>query len=184
MTRKEFLQKAAIGSISMAAASGSGEPLAVYPVPPLARKRDSRRSLDFAENDKILRHLQKHGITNVIYGGNAFLYHLTLREYEQLLDWLTDPAGDAWAIPSVGPSYGRAMDQAALLRGRDRGLLGRTFQGHRADARGVQVYFLRLDFALQDTSAGHFGLEYLDGLDLKPVCAKSRRLARFRSRFT
>src|SRR5438132_13112644 len=87
----------------------------VFAVPPLARRRDASRSLDLAQNDLIVRHILSGGITRLIYGGNAFLYHLTLAEFEQLLDWLADLAGNAWAIPSVGPSYGRAMDQAALL---------------------------------------------------------------------
>jgi 4-hydroxy-tetrahydrodipicolinate synthase len=116
MTRKEFLQQAAIGSIGMAASAGSGDPPAVYPVPPLARKRDSRRSLDFVQNEKILRHLQKHGIPNVVYGGNAFLYHITMAEYAELVEWASGFTHEMSIIPGVGPSYGRAMDQAPLIR--------------------------------------------------------------------
>jgi dihydrodipicolinate synthase/N-acetylneuraminate lyase len=55
-------------------------------------------------------------MTRFLYGGNAFLYHITLAEYEQLLDWLTGLEDGFWAIPSLGPSYGRAIDQAAILR--------------------------------------------------------------------
>src|SRR5581483_3291341 len=90
----------------------------VFPVPPLARKNDARRSLDFEQNNQIVRHIANGGLTRFLYGGNAFLYHVTLAEYEQLLDWLTGFADNLWAIPSLGPSYGRAMDQAALLRNR------------------------------------------------------------------
>ncbi|MBO0727476.1 MAG: dihydrodipicolinate synthase family protein, partial [Blastocatellia bacterium] len=54
--------------------------------------------------------------TRFLYGGNAFLYHVTLAEYESLLDWLNGFADSLWAIPSLGPSYGRAMDQASILR--------------------------------------------------------------------
>jgi len=86
----------------------------VFAVPPLARTADEKRALDFKQNDRIVRHIAGGGITRLIYGGNAFLYHLTLAEYEQLLDWLASV--DAWTIPSVGPDYGRAIDQAALLR--------------------------------------------------------------------
>jgi dihydrodipicolinate synthase/N-acetylneuraminate lyase len=88
----------------------------VFAVPPLARSSDARRAIDFAQNESIVRHLANGGVTRFLYGGNAFLYHLTLAEYEQLLDWLGDFAGDWWAIPSVGPSFGRAMDQARLLQ--------------------------------------------------------------------
>ena len=85
-------------------------------MPPLARKNDSRRSIDFEENNRIVRHIAGGGLTRFIYGGNAFLYHVTLAEYEALLDWLNSFADGLWAIPSLGPSYGRAMDQASILR--------------------------------------------------------------------
>lgn len=88
----------------------------VFPVPPLARKNDARRSIDFEQNDRIVRHIADGGLTRFLYGGNAFLYHVTLDEYEALLGWLNSFTGDLWAIPIVGPSYGRAMDQAAILR--------------------------------------------------------------------
>jgi dihydrodipicolinate synthase/N-acetylneuraminate lyase len=88
----------------------------VFPVPSLARQDDATRSLDFTENQKIVDHLVAGGMTRFLYGGNAFLYHITLGEYEELLDWLAGFPGDLWAIPSLGPSYGRAIDQAAILR--------------------------------------------------------------------
>jgi dihydrodipicolinate synthase/N-acetylneuraminate lyase len=88
----------------------------VYAVPPLPRKRDARRSLDFDAAEKVASHIEAGGITRYLYGGNAFLYHITLDEYEPLLDWLAGFAASRWAIPSVGPSFGRAMDQTRLLR--------------------------------------------------------------------
>jgi dihydrodipicolinate synthase/N-acetylneuraminate lyase len=88
----------------------------VFPVPPLARKNDARRSIDFEQNNRIVRHIADGGLTRFLYGGNAFLYHITLAEYESLLDWLNGFAENFWAIPSLGPSYGRAMDQASILR--------------------------------------------------------------------
>ena len=74
----------------------------VFPVPPLARRTDTLRSLDPIENERIVSHIRRGGIHNLLYGGNAFLYHLTLAEYEQLLDWaasLPEPSGSAagWA---------------------------------------------------------------------------------------
>jgi dihydrodipicolinate synthase/N-acetylneuraminate lyase len=88
----------------------------VFAVPPLARRRDAARSLDLAQNDLIVRHIISSGITRLIYGGNAFLYHITLAEYEELLEWLAGLSDQLWVIPSIGPSYGRAIDQAKLLR--------------------------------------------------------------------
>jgi dihydrodipicolinate synthase/N-acetylneuraminate lyase len=88
----------------------------VFPVPPLARRRDKERSLDFEQNERLLRHIEAGGLSRILYGGNALLYHITLHEYEQLLDWLAGLRTQSWLIPSAGPSYGRAMDQAPLLR--------------------------------------------------------------------
>ena len=56
----------------------------VFAVPPLARRADKERSLDLAENDRLVRHMSEGGLTRFLYGGNAFLYHVTLKEYEQL----------------------------------------------------------------------------------------------------
>jgi len=88
----------------------------VYAVPPLPRKADSRRSLDLDAAEQVAKHIADGGISRFLYGGNAFLYHITLSEYEALLDWLGGFPKERWAIPSVGPSYGRAIDQACLLR--------------------------------------------------------------------
>ena len=87
----------------------------VFAVPPLARRRDAARSFDFEQNDLIVRHIRGGGITRLIYGGNAFIYHVTLSEYDEMLRWLADLEDDLWIIPSIGPSYGRAIDQAKLL---------------------------------------------------------------------
>jgi dihydrodipicolinate synthase/N-acetylneuraminate lyase len=89
----------------------------VFAVPPLARAPGKSRAIDFEESSRIVRHIAKGGISRFIYGGNAFLYHLTLDEYEQLLAWQAAIKEDGlWFIPSAGPSYGRLMDQAKLLR--------------------------------------------------------------------
>lgn len=85
-------------------------------MPPLARKNDARRSLDPAQNDRLVRHMEQGGITRLLYGGNAFLYHITLGEYQEMLEWLSGLKQRFLVIPSAGPSYGRLMDQAPLLR--------------------------------------------------------------------
>jgi dihydrodipicolinate synthase/N-acetylneuraminate lyase len=88
----------------------------VFAVPPLARRRDERRTLNIPENDRLLQHIVAGGITRLLYGGNAFLYHMTLAEYQELLGWMSGAAGDVWMIPSVGPSFGRALDQVPVVR--------------------------------------------------------------------
>jgi dihydrodipicolinate synthase/N-acetylneuraminate lyase len=88
----------------------------VYSVPPLPRKADAKRTLDLDAAEKVARHIAAGGITRFLYGGNAFLHHITLAEYETLLDWLAGFAAPRWAIPSLGPAFGRAIDQACILR--------------------------------------------------------------------
>ena len=88
----------------------------VFAVPPLPRRPDRRRSLNLDAAECVARHIEAGGITRFLYGGNAFLYHVTLDEYESLLDWLAGFADTRWPIPSVGPSFGRAIDQARLVR--------------------------------------------------------------------
>ncbi|MGO8790895.1 MAG: dihydrodipicolinate synthase family protein [Terriglobia bacterium] len=90
----------------------------VFPVPPLARRGDPQRSLDLNSTNRIVDYLASAGMTRLLFGGNAFLYHLNLKEYEQLLEWLDSLPDRLWCIPSAGPSFGRLMDQAPLLRRR------------------------------------------------------------------
>lgn len=88
----------------------------VIAVPPLCRNADL--SLNRAENGRLIRHLHQGGIRTLLYGGNANLYNLALSEFDSLLGMLTElcPEEDLWVVPSVGPMYGTAMDQAAILR--------------------------------------------------------------------
>ena len=88
----------------------------VFAVPPLARRNDSKRTIDFDQNERIVKHILRGGISRLLYGGNAFLYHATLSEFESLLEWLSGPSNQLWMIPSIGPSFGRALEQADLLR--------------------------------------------------------------------
>jgi dihydrodipicolinate synthase/N-acetylneuraminate lyase len=88
----------------------------VFAVPPLPRRSGPRRALDFDAAEAVATHIEDGGITRYLYGGNAFLYHITLDEYETLLGWLDGFDPSRWPIPSLGPSFGRAIDQARLLR--------------------------------------------------------------------
>ena len=88
----------------------------VFAVPPLPRRADAHRTLDLDEAERVARHIAAGGVTRFLYGGNAFLYHVSEGEYESLLGWLAGFPSERWAIPSLGPSFGRAIDQARLLR--------------------------------------------------------------------
>jgi dihydrodipicolinate synthase/N-acetylneuraminate lyase len=89
---------------------------AVFAVPPLPRNVDQGRTLNFDAAEAVAHHIETGGITRFLYGGNAFLYHITLDEFGTLLEWLAGFGRTRWAIPSIGPSFGRAMDQARLLK--------------------------------------------------------------------
>ncbi|MFN0104168.1 MAG: dihydrodipicolinate synthase family protein [Bryobacteraceae bacterium] len=86
----------------------------VFAVPPLCREASG--AFDWAENRRVVDHIRAGGVTRLMYGGNAFLYHITLAEYERLLAWLTTLDDTLLCIPAAGPSYGRLMDQAPLLK--------------------------------------------------------------------
>jgi dihydrodipicolinate synthase/N-acetylneuraminate lyase len=88
----------------------------VFAVPPLPRQHAPGAPIDFAENRKLVDHIAAGGVTRLLYGGNAFLYHVTLDEFGQLLDFLAGLPDNLLLIPSVGPSFGRMLDQIALLK--------------------------------------------------------------------
>jgi len=87
----------------------------VVAVPPLAR--DANGKISAAENQKLIQYLEQGGVTTLLYGGNAVLYHIRMKEYAKLMSMLSDLAADQTLIvPSVGPAYGTMMDQVKILR--------------------------------------------------------------------
>jgi len=84
-------------------------------VPPLARNADL--SLNVVENARLIRHLEQGGIRFLMYGGNANFYQTQLSEYEALLRMLDELSSErTWVIPSVGPDFGKIMDQVVTLK--------------------------------------------------------------------
>jgi dihydrodipicolinate synthase/N-acetylneuraminate lyase len=87
----------------------------VLAVPPLARHADF--SLNIGANRALIRYLEAGGIRTLMYGGNANVYNLGVLGFEAEMSALADMAGaDTWVIPSIGPEYGKAMDQAQILK--------------------------------------------------------------------
>ena len=87
----------------------------VISVPPLARTVEG--GISIPENRKIIEHLIKGGVRTFLYGGNAVMYHLSSREFEDVLEMMTEfSSADSLMIPSVGPLYGAMMDQAKILQ--------------------------------------------------------------------
>jgi len=88
----------------------------VLAVPPLARHADF--SLNIGANRALIRYIEAGGIRTLMYGGNANVYNLGVLGFEAEMSALADMAGaDTWVIPSIGPEYGKAMDQAQILKG-------------------------------------------------------------------
>src|SRR5688572_22248400 len=88
----------------------------VYAVPPLCRQAGARRAIDLPANDAMRDHIVGGGITRLLYGGNAFLYHVSLDDYAEMLGWMASAPDGLWMIPSIGSSFGRAVDQVGILR--------------------------------------------------------------------
>ena len=87
----------------------------VFSVPPLAR--DAEDNICRTENQKIVRHLESGGVSMLLYGGNANLYHVRPSEFAGLLEQLQEIAAEnTLMVPSVGPSYGLMRDQADVIR--------------------------------------------------------------------
>src|SRR5215207_1863349 len=87
----------------------------VISVPPVARNADL--TWNAAENQRLIRHLEAGGVRTLLYGGNAVLGHVSLSEYGELLNLISESAGrETLVIPSVGPGFGLMRDQAAILR--------------------------------------------------------------------
>lgn len=90
----------------------------VLAVPPLARNADLKICPN--ENEKIVRFLEAGGVRSILYGGNAVFYHARLSEYDSLLGMIAEISSDETVIvPSIGPSFGLAMDQVDVLRDHD-----------------------------------------------------------------
>ena len=87
----------------------------VMAVPPLARATDG--TINPAANQQIIRHIEAGGVSLLLYGGNANIYHLPLAEYEPLLGLLAETAGDETiVVPAAGPTYGLLLDHAKVIR--------------------------------------------------------------------
>lgn len=86
----------------------------VIAVPPLCRDAGFRSSA--AENAKLIKHIESGGVNILLYGGNANFYNISLAEYETVIDQLEAAAAEnTLVIPAIGPFFGTAMDQAAIL---------------------------------------------------------------------
>lgn len=177
MTREQFLKGAVAAATSLAAQADdrrtpAGGLYDIYPVPPLARKNDSNRSLNQVENDRMIRFLLAGGCSRIVYGGNALVYHLTLSEYRDLIEWLSGWTDKVGLIPAIGPSYGRALDHAAIVRGHRFASLLMLPTGDPRDAAGLETGLRRIadasgiPLSIYVKEEGNFGADKEAGLDV------------------
>lgn len=108
-------------------------------VPPLPRRRTADRAIDFDAAEKVARHIESGGITHLLYGGNAFLYHASLGEFEDLAGWLAGMPASRVPIPSIGPSFGHALEQARILKRHRFAAVMMLPCGDPRDARGLEA---------------------------------------------
>jgi 4-hydroxy-tetrahydrodipicolinate synthase len=86
-------------------------------LPPMARTASG--DIAVQEQKKILAWLRAGGINTFLYGGCANFFNASVRAYETTLGIVEELAeADDWVIPTIGPDFGKAMDQAEILRGR------------------------------------------------------------------
>jgi dihydrodipicolinate synthase/N-acetylneuraminate lyase len=87
-------------------------------LPPMARTEAGE--IATLEQAKILAWLREGGITSFLYGGCANFFNASVRQYAATLDVIERLAqADDWVIPTIGPDFGKAMDQIEILKGRD-----------------------------------------------------------------
>lgn len=89
----------------------------VVAVPPVAWT--SGLELAEHENRKLIKHIESGGVGALLYGGNANLYHYDRGRFAELMDFLSDTAApETDVIPSIGPDFGKLLDESRLLRDR------------------------------------------------------------------
>src|SRR3712207_4061395 len=89
----------------------------VLAVPPLALQANLEPNV--AANAALIRHMEAGGVSTLLYGGNANVQNWPVSRFGDWLDTLEGAvAEDTWLIPSVGPDWGKLMDEAAILKSR------------------------------------------------------------------
>lgn len=87
----------------------------VLAVPPLAWLSDF--SPNHEANAALIKHIERGGVSTLLYGGNANMHHIGLTGLADLLQHLIVSADfDSWIIPSVGPDFGGMMDQVDVIK--------------------------------------------------------------------
>src|SRR5579875_2985089 len=123
----------------------------VVAVAPMALKPDL--SVNEAANLALIRHIEAGGVNILLYGGNANFYHIDLGRFRAMLDLLASgTAPGTGVVPSIGPDFGKMLDQAPILRAspiRDVMVLPTHFPADPAGVeRGVRAVVQALGFGV------------------------------------
>jgi dihydrodipicolinate synthase/N-acetylneuraminate lyase len=87
----------------------------VVAVPPIALDAEGRVAAE--TNRRLMAHIAGGGITTLLYGGNANLYHYGATLFREALETLhADCPDSARILFSIGPDFGKSMDQVAEIR--------------------------------------------------------------------
>lgn len=88
----------------------------VLAVPPLPLRADL--TPNEIEMRRLVRHIEAGGVSTILWGGNAQLQHWPPSRYGEFLALAEETAAhESWVIPSVGPDYGKLIDEAQALAG-------------------------------------------------------------------
>lgn len=86
----------------------AGSVLAVPPLPLESDLRPSERQMR-----RLVGHIEAGGVRTILWGGNAQLQHWPASRYGDFLALAEATAApNSWVIPSVGPDYGKLLDEA------------------------------------------------------------------------
>lgn len=85
----------------------------VVAVPPIALHADL--GVNVEANAALVRHILAGGVDILLYGGNANLYHFGLAAYAEALAMMRAVGERAGIITSIGPDFGKMLDQAPLV---------------------------------------------------------------------
>ena len=87
----------------------------VVAVPPVAIT--SAQAISAEENRRIIDHIVSGGISTMLYGGNANIYHFDERTFRQAIAVIAETcAGRVRLLFSIGPDFGKAMDQIPWVK--------------------------------------------------------------------
>ena len=115
----------------------------VIAVPPLAR--DAKLRIDRQENRRLVRFLELGGVSTLLYGGNAVLYHVKLSEYAELLSMLREVAqANTLMIPSAAEKT-QCLDPEGDIADP----IGSGLESYLKCALGIQAFF-KQDFKTAD----------------------------------